>query len=143
MFKGPHCYCLIAWQWKCSASRLANLRYDVRGGGRGRLGGHEHPVVGVRSLGVRLQLLLQGGEPLLDQVDVLRQAGTLTNMHSRRCTGCSLYTAYLQHHPVAVGGGDVHGLLGDHLLALAERHVVEVAVVERVAQLAAERLHVL
>ena len=44
---------------------------------------------------------------------------------------------------MTVRGGDVHGVLGDHLLSLAERDVVEVVLVGREAEPAAELLDVL
>ena len=47
------------------------LRDDVVLGAGGGLGAEEDPVLGVRPLAVLFYLLLERGQPRLDQVDVL------------------------------------------------------------------------
>ena len=80
------------------------LGYDVVGGVGGRVSAEVEPVVLVSSLAQLLDLLLQTGQPRLHQVDVL------------------------EDDPVTLLGGLGHGLLGQHLLPLSQRDVVEILV---------------
>ena len=78
----------------------------------------EESIVGMSSLLLLLDLLLQAGQPQFDQVDVL------------------------ENHPVPVLAGALHRLLGHLLLALAQRDVVEVLVGRSVHQVPPKGFHV-
>lgn len=138
-----------------STPKVATQRYlrdHVFLGRRRRFSAHKHSVVRMAALAAAFQELLKGTQPATHQVDVLQGYKSRTEVTQPNCrnptsvmlfffffeTGTAtslLFPSHLQYDPVALLGSLLHGELSHSLLALAQRHVVELPQVDGESQL--------